>query len=86
MITLRCEGADCDTPPVQADISHDLTPEKYFERVAHEGFEHCDHCLAYFHRIQCFTFHKAPADRPVPFVNKAAERAEHRRLAWLDAA
>jgi hypothetical protein len=85
MITLRCEGG-CDAPPGQADIPHGLTPEKYFERVAREGFEHCDHCLAYFHRIQCFTFHKAPTDRPVPFTSKAAERMERRRLTRLEAA
>lgn len=81
MITVCCAG--CDEPSVSVEVSLLLPADKIIEAVGQAGFERCDHCEAYYHRIGCFTFHKTPADRPVPFVSRKAERMERDRLAWL---
>jgi hypothetical protein len=85
MIRVACR-AGCDRPEVDVDVSATLLDDRFADKIELAGFMRCEHCQGYYCRIDCFTFHKAPADHPVPFTSRAAERMERRRLARLDAA
>lgn len=45
----------------------------------------CQHCSAWYHRVGCFSLHRADhPDWPVPFSSRRAERQERRRVRWLE--
>lgn len=72
---------ECGGCTETADIPAAATLPKLSDLALASGMAYCGHCEAWYHRVGCFSFHRAD---PVPFVSRAAERAEHRRLAYLD--
>lgn len=45
----------------------------------------CEHCASWYHRVGCFSLHRADHPTwPVPFSSRRAERQERRRLRWLE--
>jgi uncharacterized Zn finger protein len=83
---IKVECASCDGPAVDVDALLVTPLEELVKTIGLVGFARCEHCGTFHHRIECFTFHKAPADHPVPFSSRRAERMERRRLARLEAA